>query len=354
MARHLRIEFAGAIYHVTVRMIGDYRLDRSRLFIDDKDRERLIDRLAEKTKQYNIRLYLFVLMTNHVHLVCETPEGNLSKFMQSLSTAYTVYYNLRHGRHGHLLDGRYKAKLVEGDEYLLTLTRYVHLNPVQVGSIKKRPIEEKIRYLRDYPWSTYQSCIGKRKRYGFVDYGPISGEMSGRRREWPKRYRAFVESGLAEDDKEMKSMLKESPLSIGSDEFRGWIDGLHNKQIRQNKKAEDISFRRITEPLKPGDVLKVLAEELGVAEKEFKHRRRDSMLRAIAGRYLCQYAGMSQREAAEMLEAGSGSAISKQTRRLAEILAKKRNLRRKVANIEEKLEEMRSKRRIVSERKTMI
>jgi len=105
MARNLRVEFPGAIYHTTVRMIGDYRLDQSRLFIDDKDRERLLEQLADKAEQYNIRLYLFVLMANHLHLVCETPEGNLSKFMQSLSTAYTVYYNLRHGRHGHLLDG---------------------------------------------------------------------------------------------------------------------------------------------------------------------------------------------------------------------------------------------------------
>ena len=347
MARHLRVEFPGAIYHVTVRMIGDYRLDRSRLFIDKKDWERLIDRLADKVEQYNVRLYLFVLMTNHIHLVCETPEGNLSKFMQSLSTAYTVYYNLRHGRHGHLLDGRYKAKLVEGDEYLLSLTRYVHLNPVQVGSIKKRAIKEKIRYLRDYPWSTYQSFIGKRKRYDFVDYRPVLGEMSGKKREWPKRYREFVESGLSEDDEEIKLALKESPLSIGSIGFRSWIDELHNKQSRQNKKLEDISFRRITEPLKPGEVLKVLAEELGVSQEEFKYRQRDSVLRAMAGRYLCRYAGMSQRDAADILEAGGGSAISKQMRKLAELLPKKRNLRRTVANIERKLEEMRSRRRIV-------
>ncbi|MBU4248404.1 MAG: transposase, partial [Verrucomicrobia bacterium] len=142
MARHLRVEFPGAIYHVTCRMIGDRWLDQSRLFVDDKDRERFVDCLADRVEQYNIRLYLFVCMTNHFHLVFETPEGNCAKFMQSLSTAYTVYYNLRHGRHGHLLDGRYKAKLVEGDEYLLALSRYVHLNPVRVGALKDKPLAE--------------------------------------------------------------------------------------------------------------------------------------------------------------------------------------------------------------------
>lgn len=148
MARHLRVEFPGAIYHVTVRMIGDWQADQARLFQDDADRQRFLDRMAERVKQFHVRLYLFCLMTNHFHLVCETPEANLSRFMQSLTTAYTVYYNLRHRRHGHLLGGRYKAKLVEGDEYLLVLSRYVHLNPVCVEAIKNRPVKEKIDYLQ--------------------------------------------------------------------------------------------------------------------------------------------------------------------------------------------------------------
>ena len=151
MARSIRMEYAGAIYHVTGRMIGDGQLDRSRLFVDDHDRKHFTDCLADRVEQYNIRLYLFACMTNHFHLVFETPEGNCGKFMQALSTAYTVYYNLRHHRHGHLLDGRYKAKLVDGDEYLLALSRYVHLNPVQIVTLKDKPIGERIEALRSYP-----------------------------------------------------------------------------------------------------------------------------------------------------------------------------------------------------------
>ena len=148
MARQIRVEFEGAIYHLTCRMLGDVE---SVLFTDDADRKRFIERLSERVEQYNIRLYMFVLMRNHYHLVFETPKGNCSKFMQSLSTAYTVYYNLRHDRHGHLFDGRYKAKLVDGDDYLLALSRYVHLNPVKVAAVKRKSFEEKIRYLREYP-----------------------------------------------------------------------------------------------------------------------------------------------------------------------------------------------------------
>ena len=167
MARHLRVEFPGAIYHVTCRMIGESvpraGLDGAVwapeccLFRDDADRVRFLDRLAERVEQYNVRLYLFVLMTNHTHLVFETPEANCSRFMHSLSTAYSVYYNLRHGRHGHLLDGRFKGKLVEGDAYLLALSRYVHLNPVCVGTMKNEPLRRRIRHLRRYSWSSYPS-----------------------------------------------------------------------------------------------------------------------------------------------------------------------------------------------------
>ena len=111
MARHLRVEYPGAIYHVAVRMLGSSPDDGCRLFRDNNDRERFLSRLAERVEQFNIRLYLFSLMQTHWHLVCETPEGNICGFMQSLTTAYTVYYNIRHRRHGHLVDGRFKARL---------------------------------------------------------------------------------------------------------------------------------------------------------------------------------------------------------------------------------------------------
>jgi len=122
---------------------------------------RFLDSLAERVGQYEIRLYLFVCMLNHFHLVFETPRANCSAFMQSLSTSYSVYYNLRHARHGHLFDGRFKAKLVEGDAYLLALSRYVHLNPVQVGELKRQPIAARM------------------KTYGAHRNGPTCAQLNG-------------------------------------------------------------------------------------------------------------------------------------------------------------------------------
>ena len=112
------MQFEGAIYHVTLRGV-----ERRELFRDDGDRERFLDQLCKAVECDGVRVYLFCLMSNHVHLVVETPRANLSQFMHRLQTSYTVYFNLRHQRAGHLVQGRYGAVVVEGDEYLLKLSR---------------------------------------------------------------------------------------------------------------------------------------------------------------------------------------------------------------------------------------
>lgn len=337
MARQLRVEFPGAIYHVAVRMLGDWKREENLLFENDADRERFLSRLADRVEQYRVRLYLYRLLTNHVHLVFKTPEANCARFMQSLLTAYTVYFNLRHGRHGHLLDGRYKAKVVGGDDYLLALSRYVHLNPVHVGVLKDRPIEERIQYLRQYRWSSYPAYISLGKPEGFVDYGPMLAEMAWRSGERPERYRAFVEGGLAESDDDFKAALKESPRSIGGAAFRGWVDDLYQELIASQACPEDAAFRRITEPLAADAVLKVLADVFGVSADEFQRRRRNSSLRGVAARFLCRHAGLTQRAAAEVLKIGSGAAVSHQLRKLAADVGQDRRLRRLVAQAEKRV-----------------
>ena len=122
MARPLRLEYEGAVYHVTIR--GN---QRGIIFQEDSDRERFIEKLAESVERYEIHLYLYTLMTNHVHMVLETPRANLSQFMHRLQTAYTVFYNRKHKLSGHLLQGRFGSTIVKEDEYILKLSRYVNL-----------------------------------------------------------------------------------------------------------------------------------------------------------------------------------------------------------------------------------
>lgn len=217
---------------------------------------------------------------------------------------------------------------------------------MQVSSQKRKPIEERIKILRAHRWSSYPSYIGKRKALDFVEYGPLLSEMSGKRREWPKRYREFVETGLAESDDDFKVALKLSPRSIGSDGFRAWIDELYQKRIETHAKPEDVSFRHITEPLPPSAVLATLADIFGVEVSEFSRRRHGRPLRAVAAKLLIRYAGQSQRDVAEYLAIGTGAAVSDQLKRLPAKLSKDRGLRRQVKQCEERLEETRCAQRV--------
>ena len=123
-----RVEYEGAIYHVTVRMVGhawETGRESARstcLFRDDEERERFLDQLGKRVEAYGVRLYAYCLMRTHFHLYLETPQANLGRFMHSLETAFTVYSNLRRKRHGPLV-GRYKAKPVKGDDYHLNIAR---------------------------------------------------------------------------------------------------------------------------------------------------------------------------------------------------------------------------------------
>ena len=215
------------------------------------------------------------------------------------------------------------------------------MNPVRVGALKAKPPAEQVEYLRTYPWGTYQSYIGQRKAFDFVEYAPVLGEMSGKRRKRAKQYREFVEWGLAQEDEDFKDVLKESPRSIGGDGFRAWIDELYQKMIDHHRRPEDASFRRITEPLSADVVLSILAEAFEVPVEAFNHRRRDSVLRGMAGRFLVRYAGLTQRAAAAKIGGVSGDAVSRQMRKVRLLLANDRPLRQRVERAGERLDKLR-------------
>ncbi|HDO21625.1 MAG TPA: transposase, partial [Nitrospirae bacterium] len=140
MARPLRIEYPGAFYHITSR--GNERKD---IFKSARDREKFLSYLESSTQRYGAVIHVYCLMTNHYHLLLETPLGNLSQIMRHINGAYTTYFNTRRQRSGHLFQGRYKAIVVDADEYAEELSRYIHLNPVRAG-IVERPEE--------YQWSS--------------------------------------------------------------------------------------------------------------------------------------------------------------------------------------------------------
>ena len=337
MARPLRISYPGAIYHVTGRMLGSWRDHRDRLFRDDRDRERFLERLGQSVEDFEGRLYLFCLMSNHYHLMLETPRANLSRLMQSVTTGYTVYFNRRHQRHGHLFDGRFKSEVVSGDEYLLKLSRYLHHNPVAVRSCARLSLEDRIRKLRAYRWSSYRGYMGQTKQLAFVTEEPILAMMSGGKRRQRGSYREYVESGLARSDLELKEALTKRSMGIGDQDFRISIERIKNRTALSHRVSEDVSFRRTKAKLEASVILEIIGKELSVPVEEFRRRRKESHHRAIAARFLQKHGEKTQREIAELLGIGTGAAISLQLKCLREAEAKDRKLARQLGRVERAL-----------------
>ena len=283
MARKLRIEYSGAIYHVTVRSNKG-----ERLFADDADRRYLLGRVGECAEMHRVRVYLFCLMSNHFHLVAETPRGNLGRFMQGVLTGYGVYYNRRHGSHGHVTQGRYGARLVDGNEYLLKLSRYVHLNPVMVEPEKGKSFEERREAMRGYPWSSFRAYAGLGARNDFVTYEPVLALMEGGRKGREGRYARFVEAGLAGSDEEWAVAMRRSVHCIGGDDFRDEVEGRYRERVSDVRAPEDIAFRRRDQRVETGRVLEVVARVAGVEREDLMRRVRDCRWRAVAARMLCR------------------------------------------------------------------
>ena len=184
MARPLRIEFAGALYHITSR--GN---ERRAIFFDDQDREEFLKVLGHVCKRFGWICHAYCLMMNHYHLLIETTDGNLSKGMRQLNGVYTQYVNRQYVRVGHLFQGRYKAILVQKESYLLELSRYVVLNPVRAGMVDLPG---------EWRWSSYLSTIGQDAISPFLFVDWILSAFGEKRASAVVRYKEFVVSGIKE------------------------------------------------------------------------------------------------------------------------------------------------------------
>jgi REP element-mobilizing transposase RayT len=322
MARPLRIEYEGAIHHVMNRGIA-----RRDLFRDVRDGERFLASLEDAVGQYQVRLYAFCLMPNHYHLLVETPHANLGRFIHSVQTSYAVYFNLRHRTSGHVYEGPYKPKLVEGDDYLLRLSRYIHLNPIETKALSDKQVSEKVKALREYAWSSYPGYIGKREREDWVAYGPMERLIRERFGRQKDAYRNFVERGLVKKDADLDDLMK-NRLAVGSGGFLEAVGRMYKERREGHRIPEDVSFRRTGVRVSSEKILSEVCKELGVDRKELKRRRGSGWMRGLAARMLLQYGGLTQREAAQLLGMGTGAAVCIRVRQLARSLETDKKLQR--------------------------
>jgi len=181
MARPLRIEFSGAVYHVTAR--GNHR---EPIYEDDSDRERFLEIFGQVITEFNWLCHAYCLMTNHYHVVLETPDGNLSKGMRQLNGVFTQAVNRRHQRTGHVLQGRYQAIVIDANTYLLELTRYVVLNPVRAGMVE---------HPGAWPWSSYTAMTGEARAPSWLATDWLLAQFATRRTDAVRHYIQFVAQG---------------------------------------------------------------------------------------------------------------------------------------------------------------
>jgi putative transposase len=181
MARPLRVEFPGAVYHLTSR--GN---DRQKIFLNDTDRELFLETLGQVVSRYGWICHAYCLMPNHYHLLVETPKANLSIGMRHLNGLFTQIFKRRHHRVGHLFQGRFKAIVVEKESYLLELCRYIVLNPLRVKS-RIDPLSWK--------WSSYRATAGLEAKPPFLSTDWLLGQFGRSRSIAQKKYRQFVREG---------------------------------------------------------------------------------------------------------------------------------------------------------------
>lgn len=202
MARPLRLEFAGALYHVTAR--GNRR---EMIYEDQGDRFAFLEKFSTVCREANWLCHAYCLMGNHYHLLLETPEGNLGRGMRQLNGCYSQYFNRKHGRCGHVFQGRYSAVLVEKQSYLLELARYIVLNPVRARMVHTA---------QEWPWSSYRGTAGLQALPEGVSADWILAAFSGTRDEAIKAYREFVRQG--KDQPDPWESLK-NQVYLGSEDF---------------------------------------------------------------------------------------------------------------------------------------
>lgn len=264
MARALRVEFPGAWYHVTAR--GN---ERRAIFRVEADRVRFLELLGECSSRFGVRVHGYVLMTNHYHLIVETPDGGLSRALQWLNVSYSVWFNRRHRRSGHLFQGRFKAIVVDWEEWGAQLSRYVHLNPVRLvrfGLGKRERAEQRAgfsegatreliaarrRALREFRWSSYRAYTGLEKPLPWLCVGQLRGLVGGGRARAGATYGAYVEEALRDGLIESPLERVEAQLILGGERLAERIRRLiGGKQRREESGVRVLQRRGFAEVIK--------------------------------------------------------------------------------------------------------
>ena len=241
MARPLRIEYAGAVYHIASR--GN---EKKPVYKDDRDRDNFLTTLDKVNKRYNWLCHAYCLMDNHFHLLIETPDGNLSLGMRQLTGVYAQTFNKRHRRVGHLFQGRYKAILIQKDRHLLEVCRYVVLNPVRARLVKDPG---------QWKWSSYGATAGQEKPPACLTPSWVLGQFNDKRRKAEREYREYIHLGIGKES--IWAEVKGQAI-LGENDFVGRLTeylGRH-KDVPEIPKSQRYADRPALEKLFEGSIVR--------------------------------------------------------------------------------------------------
>ena len=316
MARPLRIVFEGAFYHVTSR--GN---ERKAVFKSKRDREKFLEYLESATERYAAVVHAYCLMDNHYHLLLETPAGNLPQIMRHINGAYTTYFNVKRARSGHLFQGRYKAILVEKDEYAKELSRYIHLNPVRAKMVEAP---------EDYPWSSYCFFIGKKAPPEWLHRDFILGYFGKKKSAAQNGYRKFVGALIGQD---YQSPLEEvvGSVLLGSSAF---IDSIRDQFISgQTPDKDRPAIRQLDQRVSLSTVFEAVDDEFP-EDSAFSRDLKIFLSQKITGEKLKTIGACFDI---------SDSAVSHASRRTRKKIDEDRKLKKAVQKIESRLKNSRFK-----------
>ncbi len=216
---------------------GNQRQD---IFRSKEDYAKYLDLLSRYKDRYPFLLYAYALMRNHVHLLIETSQSPLSKILQGLQQSYTIYFNRRYRSVGHLFQGRYKAIICDKDEYLLTLLKYIHLNPVRAKAIKA---------LGDYRWSSHRAYLMQVQDTGLLDTDFVWQMFSQKKSTAVRRYRDFMSGGAMVDKEEIYKTVDQRLL--GDETFVEKIKGKTGSELSGTRRSRQYSLERIAGAIEP-------------------------------------------------------------------------------------------------------
>jgi len=301
MARPLRIEFPGATYHVTSR--GN---EQRAIFYEDNDRIAFLRFLGETARRFGWSITAWVLMTNHFHLVLQTPDPNLSKGMQWLNGTYAAWFNRRHDRSGHLFQGRFKAFVIEKETYYAEVLRYVVLNPVRANLVA---------HPADYRWSSYRATAGFEEPHPWLDLPAALERFGGQNDLGQLCYRQFVLDRIACEDPLWRNLIH--GVYLGTEQWAKEMRALVESKPRSTDHPK--TQRAIGRP-KMHQIIAAVAAAAGSAPETIRARRGDR-LRALCA-WIGWYEGwITLRSIAASLRLRSEGHISSLIRRCEGMLA---------------------------------